>query len=416
MTESLWLYCSHCERAFQSKDKNSCQYDSCDGELGDIWGWDVVLELNHSYPETPVHGKEYPLFGDGKYINAGKSGRRLQYGDREKPGLVHFGGKGATPMDLPNLPAGDQSGATLLYVEDDNLTQGLVIQMLQRKFPQITLLVAQNGQDGLDLYAKNRPEIVITDVRMPIVDGITMVRKIKEQDKDAQIIILSASNETDRILEAIDIGINHYVLKPIQVEKLIGAIAQCLDKINIIEQLRHRDEYIQRMAYYDNLTGLPNRHLFSEFLRKALAHAQRNKLLLALFFIDLDGFKKINDSLGHSVGDLLLKAVADRLKVCCCRHQDTVARWGGDEFIILLSDLGGQSEAVSVARKINEAFTHPMTLLNNELTVGVSIGISLFPDDGFEEDTLIKNADMAMYCAKAQGKNRFYHPACSTTD
>jgi len=411
MAEDPWLYCSHCERAFQSKDKNSCQYDSCDGELGDVWGWDVVLELNHSYPEIPVHGREYPLFGAGKYINFGKSGRRLQHGDRKKTGLEPGRTQEAPPMNPPNLPTGDRTGATLLYVGDDNLTQGLVIQILQRQFPQITLLLAQNGQDGLDLYAKNRPEIVVTDVRMPIVDGIAMVRKIKEQDSDAQIIILSASDETDRILEAIDIGINHYVLKPIQVEKLIGAIAQCLDKIDILEQLRHKDEYIRRMAYYDSLTGLPNRHLFSEFFRKSLAHAQRNKLLLALFFIDLDGFKKINDSLGHSVGDLLLKAVADRLKVCCCRHQDTVARWGGDEFIILLCDLSDKSEAVSVARIINEAFTHPMTLLNHELTVGVSIGISTFPDDGFEEDTLLRKSDSAMYCAKAQGTNRFHHPA-----
>ena len=251
----------------------------------------------------------------------------------------------------------EKSATTLLYVEDDSLTQELVVRILGRKFPQFSLLLAQNGQEGLDLFAKYDPGIVLTDVRMPVLDGIKMAKEIKEQNPDAQIIVLSASNETDNILEAIDIGINNYVLKPIQMEKLVRAIEQCLKRITLTEELKQKEEYIRKMAYYDYLTGLPNRQLFREFLHKSLAHAERHKRMLSVLFLDLDGFKNINDTLGHSVGYQLLKAVAERLKACSCRDQDTVIRWGGDEFIILLPDIDEHQEAVSVAKKINQAFS-----------------------------------------------------------
>ncbi|MGD0584943.1 MAG: diguanylate cyclase [Oryzomonas sp.] len=306
------------------------------------------------------------------------------------------------------IPPYEQPAVTLLYAEDDNLTQELVIQILRSKFPQITLLLAQNGQHGLDLFAENRPDIVVTDIHMPIINGIQMAKKIRELDNDAQIIILSAADEVNNILQAIDIGINHYVLKPVSLEKFIAAVERCLDKISLREQLKQRDEYIRRMAYYDNLTGLPNRQLFSELLHKAVANAQRQKRLLSVSFLDLDGFKNINDTLGHLVGDQLLKGVADRLRLCCGRDQDTVARWGGDEFVILLPDLEGPEEAVIVAQKIIAAFDQPVILPDRELAITVSIGVSLFPDDGDNGDALIKNADFAMFCAKNKGRNQFH--------
>ena len=143
---------------------------------------------------------------------------------------------------------------TLLYVEDDVHTQELVIQFLRARFPQIALLFAQNGQEGLDLFAKNNPDIVVTDVRMPILDGIQMAKKIKELNKDVHIIALSAADEVNYILEAIDIGINNYVMKPLDMEKLIAALERCLEKISLREQLKQKEEYIRRMAE-DSLQG-----------------------------------------------------------------------------------------------------------------------------------------------------------------
>ena len=312
-------------------------------------------------------------------------------------------------MDIPKI---EEFTPTLLYVEDDSLTQELVIRILRRKFPQISLILAQDGQEGLDLCAECRPEIILTDIRMPVLDGIKMAKRIKEMNMDAQIIVLSASNETHNILEAIDIGINNYVLKPIQTEKLIRSIEQCLDRLRLTEQLKQKEEYIRRMAYYDHLTGLPNRQLFREFLHKSIAHAERHKRILSVLFLDVDGFKNINDTLGHTVGDQLLKAIAERLKTCSCRDEDSVIRWGGDEFIILLPDLDEQKEAVTVAKKINQAFSQPISLPDHELSVSLSIGISFFPQDGIDEENLIRRADRSMYRAKATGKNQF----CCCTD
>ena len=148
----------------------------------------------------------------------------------------------------------EKPAATLLYVEDDEHMRASVMQILRLKFPQMTLLLAQNGQDGFDHYAAHRPGIVVTDVHMPVIDGIRMAQQIKELNKDAHIIVLSAADEPHYILKAIDIGIDNYVLKPIHVGKLVAAIERCLDKIHLSEQLKQKEEYIRRMAE-DSLQG-----------------------------------------------------------------------------------------------------------------------------------------------------------------
>jgi len=304
--------------------------------------------------------------------------------------------------------AAAEKRVTLLYVEDDAEIRERVVSILQLKFPQITLFVEKNGQDGFDLYRTHHPDIVLTDIRMPVMDGIRMAGEIKRVDKNALIIMLTAVSETDAILEAIDIGINHYVMKPVIMEKLIASVERCIEETKMRRQIRQQDETIRRMAYYDLLTGLPNRQMFSKLFHHALAHAQRHSRLLALLCLDLDRFKAVNDTHGHPVGDQLLQAVAQRLKQCCRRDQDAIARFGGDEFIILLSDPDSSQEAVRIARKIIAAFAVPFVLDGHELLISPSIGISIYPDDGTDEDTLVKSADMAMYCAKKEGRNRFH--------
>ena len=174
------------------------------------------------------------------------------------------------------------------------------------------------------------------------------------------------------------------------------------------EQVAERsraEEQIRQMAYYDSLTGLPNRRLFNDRLRQTLALAQRHKRPLAVMFLDLDRFKLINDTLGHGVGDKLLMAVAKRLKKCCRREGDTVARQGGDEFIINLSAISDVNDALKVAQKIIDVFRTPFRIDGHELFITTSIGISVYPHDGRTGDALVKNADVAMYRAKEQGRN-----------
>jgi diguanylate cyclase (GGDEF)-like protein len=160
------------------------------------------------------------------------------------------------------------------------------------------------------------------------------------------------------------------------------------------------------MAYHDSLTGLPNRKLFSDRLGIALTHAQRNQKEVGIAMLDLDHFKGVNDTLGHDVGDLLLKAAAERLSAEL-RKGDTVARFGGDEFLLILPDLEVIEDAIQVAQKIVDSFRKPFLIDTHQLIVTTSIGIAVYPQDGTKEDILLKNADKAMYQAKQTGRARY---------
>ncbi|MCA1987580.1 MAG: PAS domain S-box protein [Desulfarculus sp.] len=173
-----------------------------------------------------------------------------------------------------------------------------------------------------------------------------------------------------------------------------------------ITEAKRSQEKISYQAYHDALTGLPNRMLFNDRLKVALAQAQRRGRGLSILFLDLDNFKTINDSLGHAVGDLLLQQVAKRL-VRWVREEDTVARLGGDEFIMLLSAVGEPDAAVQVAERILETLAEPIQIGDQELFITASIGITIFPHDGLEPETLVSNADLAMYRAKGEGRNNY---------
>ncbi|MHB1258299.1 MAG: putative bifunctional diguanylate cyclase/phosphodiesterase [Thiobacillus sp.] len=171
------------------------------------------------------------------------------------------------------------------------------------------------------------------------------------------------------------------------------------------EQVAHA-ERVEYLAYHDGLTGLPNRSLFSKLLGQSIHQAHRHNRQLAVLFLDLDHFKHINDTLGHEAGDQLLQEVANRLKACL-RDSDTVARLGGDEFVVLLPELDEGKYVSAVAQKILSAVARPFILVGEEFRVTASIGISTYPQDGLDEQTLTKNADIAMYQAKEEGKNNF---------
>jgi diguanylate cyclase (GGDEF)-like protein len=173
-----------------------------------------------------------------------------------------------------------------------------------------------------------------------------------------------------------------------------------------ITERKRMEQQLKDMATHDALTGLPNRRLFNDRLHMVLAQAQRNHRTLAVVLLDLDRFKDINDMLGHNVGDQLLEAVGKRL-TSLMRKSDTVARWGGDEFILVLPEIARAEDAGRVAQRILEAFRKPFVLGGHWLHITASIGIATYPNDGEDADTLIKNADTAMYRAKEQGRNSY---------
>ncbi len=173
-----------------------------------------------------------------------------------------------------------------------------------------------------------------------------------------------------------------------------------------VSEKKRAEAVIHYQAYHDLLTGLPNRALFKDRLKMSLAQANRNEYKTAIMFIDLDRFKIVNDTLGHKVGDQLLRAAARSMQRCL-RAEDTLARLGGDEFVVLLSKIKHPQDAAQVARKILDALEQPFILDERELLISASIGISVYPDDADEEEELIKNADVAMYSVKHDGKGNF---------
>ena len=182
-----------------------------------------------------------------------------------------------------------------------------------------------------------------------------------------------------------------------------------------ITERKTAQEQMEYQAYHDVLTGLPNRLLFRDRISVALAHARRNRRYVAVMFLDLDQFKLVNDTLGHTVGDGLLQAAAERL-VGCVRADDTVARMGGDEFTLLLSDLSDGRAAATVAQKVLESISEPIVVESHELFITTSIGIAIYPEDGGDTETLLKNADRAMYRAKEAGRNNFQFAMRATID
>ncbi len=175
--------------------------------------------------------------------------------------------------------------------------------------------------------------------------------------------------------------------------------------IDITERKR-AEEKVKHLAFHDPLTGLPNRLLFSDRLRVAMVHANRYRRKLAVLFLDMDRFKVINDSLGHPIGDELLRRIAERVGGCL-RQEDTIARLGGDEFTVLLSGIGKEEDAATIANKILEAVRLPFFIEHRELFITTSIGVTLYPDDGADPETLVRNADISMYRAKEKGRDNY---------
>ena len=190
------------------------------------------------------------------------------------------------------------------------------------------------------------------------------------------------------------------------VKDVHGEVIQYISIFSDITEKKRAEEHIRNLAQYDQLTELPNRALFNDRLQHALSRANRTNYNVGLMFIDLDRFKTINDTLGHQAGDRLLQIVAKRLS-SCVRTQDTVARLGGDEFTIILEDLHHAEDAAIVADKLLASLSEITNIAGHDIVPGGSVGISVFPDDGDNAEILVKNADIAMYQAKQQGRNRY---------
>ena len=219
--------------------------------------------------------------------------------------------------------------------------------------------------------------------------------------------VLARERAADQREELLTATARHRALSDAQMreanERLVIASVRALQMSDAAERAAKEMSY---KAERDPLTGLPNRALLTDRLAQSIELAQRHRKKVGVMFLDLDHFKGINDSLGHSVGDRLLLSVASRLQACL-RHSDTVSRQGGDEFVVLLSEVEAIEDATLVAEKLTSAMSEPHCVGDHRLLVTVSIGISLYPDDAKDVEALLNNADAAMYAAKRNGRNSY---------
>lgn len=254
-------------------------------------------------------------------------------------------------------------------------------------------------------FFKVKPEETVGQLIYDLGDkqwDISKLRELLETILPQQIAFDNYEVEHDFVT----IGRRTLLLNARQIEREVGKERIILLAIEDITERKKYEEKIQQMAFHDSLTGLPNRKLFSDRLGIVLAQAKRNKKKVGIVMLDLDNFKDVNDTLGHDVGDTLLKAVAERLSGTL-RKSDTVARFGGDEFVLIFPDMEIIEEAIQVVQKIIDRFHKPFLIDTHQLVVTTSIGIAVYPNDGMDEEILMKNADIAMYQAKQAGRARY---------
>jgi diguanylate cyclase (GGDEF)-like protein len=351
-----------------------------------------------------------------------------------------------SPLDQPDTTDEQREARPRLLIVDDISDNRSV---LKRRFERrgFDVAEAESGLIAIDLIEQGPFDLVLLDVMMPGIDGMETLKRIRSRKSASTlpVIMVTAKSESDNIVDALEQGANDYVTKPVdfavalarvntqlsrrraeqqvalaneglrkanedlerrveeRTRRLIDANQRLKAEIADREELQARSQYL---AYHDSLTGLGNRLLFKEQLDEALKDVSVAPHPLAVLFLDLDGFKAVNDTLGHSVGDLLLKCIATKLRDLL-PSTDRIARLGGDEFAILQMSSPQPMSSIQLAERIIDIVGQPHNIDGHEVTVGASIGIAIARAGEMSTESLLKSADLAMYSAKSEGRGTF---------
>ncbi len=291
----------------------------------------------------------------------------------------------------------------LLMIEDNPDDEALIIRSIRKGGFDVEHLRVENRAQLIEALRQQDWDIVLSDYQMPEFNGLNALRTVKERSPDLPFIIVSGTIGEELAVEAMRSGAQDYLMKD-NLARLVPAIRRELNDADERRALRLARQTLRHQAYHDILTGLPNRWLLRDRLEQVFAFSRRQHTRPTVMFLDLDRFKNLNDTLGHLLGDQLLRAVADRLREVIA-EQDTLARLGGDDFVLLFSDVPDREAALALARRIQARFAQPFRLDGKEIYLDASIGIARYPENGSEPDILIKHAESAMYFAKERGGN-----------
>jgi len=333
----------------------------------------------------------------------------------------------------------------LLIVDDISDNRTILTRRFQRR--GFDVVEAECGLTAIELIDKESFDLVLLDVMMPGMDGIETLKRIRSENSASElpVIMVTAKSESTNIVDALELGANDYVTKPVDFAVALARVNTQISRKRAVErvalaneELRKVNEGLERrveertsrlidanqrlkveiadreesqarsqyLAYHDSLTGLGNRLLFKEQLEEALKDVSVASHPLAVLFLDLDGFKAVNDTLGHSIGDLLLKSVATKLRDILPRT-DRIARLGGDEFAILQISATQPGSSIALAEKIIEVVGQPNSIDGHDVTVGASVGIAVARPGDINTENFLKSADLAMYSAKSDGRGTY---------
>ena len=304
----------------------------------------------------------------------------------------------------------EKERASVLIIDDEEQVRDLLVSILGEAYQCQT---AGSAEEALTALSRDTFDLVLSDINMGGMSGLQLVPRVHSISPDTVTVMISGNHEIESAIEALRVGAFDYITKPFDLRHVAAAVERALGHCGLLKEKRRYQEQLKRLlsertaevdrlAYYDTITQLPNRTLFEDRLAQAIAIAKSAGGTLGVLFISLDQFKKVNDTLGHAPGDLLLREFAERLK-SCISESDTVARFGSDEFALLQTQVKGAKDIVETIESLTHVLKFSFDLEGHEVFATSSVGVSLFPKDGADGQTLLQNAGAALYKAKRSG-------------
>ncbi|HEX37583.1 MAG TPA: diguanylate cyclase [Candidatus Cloacimonetes bacterium] len=304
---------------------------------------------------------------------------------------------------------------TVLYVEDEHIILQSVKDILEGRVRK--LFLATNGKEALELFKEHMPDVIITDIKMPGIDGLDLLRAVKKIKPDTKLVILTAFGKKNYLMDAITIGVDKFILKPVEEKSYLNELKDLAQTIKLEKQLKLEEERrikaqeeleeankrLSRLARTDPLTGLSNRRDIYDKLDYEIKRFERNDKPFSIAIGDIDEFKSINDNYGHDAGDFILFSIAHHMRAIL-RKQDIVGRWGGEEFIFIFPETNIEGAQI-VAEKVRKAVENKI-MIYKEFKISLTITIGVATYDQMQTITeCIKKADTALYNGKQKGKN-----------